>query len=53
MAPVSRASIAHDILNCKECARIRFVQTKGYPSNDKDENDLNANYNFDIHHASK
>lgn len=58
MAPVSRTSIAHDILNCKECARIRFVKTKGYRINTDDDtnnnnSDMNGNYDFDIQHASK
>lgn len=56
MAPVSRTSTTpHDIINCKECLRVRLVQIKGhsngngspFAANDENDNQIN------IHHASK
>lgn len=58
MAPVSRTTTTpHDIINCKDCLRVRLVQIKSKHSNNKagsysganDENDNQIN----IHHASK
>lgn len=56
MAPVSRTTAApHDIINCKDCLRVRLVQIKCDPNNKagifgaNDENDNQIN----IHHASK
>lgn len=56
MAPVSRTTTTpHDIINCKECLRVRLVQIKGHsnkngnPFAENDENDNQIN----IHHASK
>lgn len=59
MAPVSQTTATpHDIINCKDCLRVRLVQIKSTNhSNNKadsyngasDENDNLIN----IHHASK
>lgn len=56
MAPVSRTTTTpHDIINCKDCLRVRLVQIKKYSTNKNsffganNENDSEIN----IHHASK
>lgn len=55
MAPVSRTTTTpHDIINCKDCLRVRLVQIKKHSNNKtvfgpNDENDFEIN----IHHASK
>lgn len=58
MAPVSRTTTEpHDIINCKDCMRVRLVQIKGLcnandGSNTFNPNDMNDNQ-INIHHASK
>lgn len=56
MAPVSRTTTTpHDIINCKDCLRVRLAQIKChskdkaglYGANDENDNQIN------IHHASK
>lgn len=56
MAPVSRTTTTpHDIINCKDCLRVRLAQIKchsnnkagSYGTNDENDNQIN------IHHASK
>ncbi|XP_031630166.1 pantothenate kinase 3 isoform X1 [Contarinia nasturtii] len=54
MAPVSRTTTTpHDIINCKDCLRVRLVQIKKHSNNKtvfgaNDENDFEIN----IHHAT-
>lgn len=56
MAPVSRTTATpHDIINCKDCLRVRLAQIKSHSNNkggSYDANDENANQ-INIHHASK
>lgn len=55
MAPVSRTSSPHNVINCKECMRVRLVQIKGQLRDETavKNNDMNSNDEVDIHHASK
>lgn len=55
MAPVSRTSSPHNVINCQECRRVRLVQIKGQRREDGhvDKNDTNSNDEIDIHHACK
>lgn len=56
MAPVSRTTTTpHDIINCKDCLRVRLAQIKSHSNNKAGSygaNDENANQ-INIHHASK
>lgn len=56
MAPVSRTSSPHNIINCKECSRARLTQIKGQmrDTGTMKNNDMNSNDEvIDIHHACK
>lgn len=56
MAPVSRTTTTpHDIINCKDCLRVRLAQIKNHSNNKAGTfgaNDENFN-EINIHHASK
>lgn len=56
MAPVSRTTTTpHDIINCKDCLRVRLAQIKNHSNNKAGTfgtNDDNFN-EINIHHASK
>lgn len=57
MAPVSRTTATpHDIINCKDCLRVRLVQIKGLSNSNGTQfstNDVNDNQINIHHHASK
>lgn len=53
MAPVSRTTTTpHDIINCKDCLRVRLAQIKCHSNGTFNANDENYNQ-INIHHASK